>query len=29
MLFLNHSCDPNVGVAGNVVFVRDSLSVRS
>lgn len=21
MLFLNHSCDPNVGLAGNVVFV--------
>ena len=21
MLFLNHSCEPNVGVAGNVVFV--------
>ena len=21
MLYLNHSCDPNVGVAGNVVFV--------
>jgi SET domain-containing protein len=21
MLFLNHSCEPNVGVAGNIVFV--------
>jgi SET domain-containing protein len=21
MLFLNHSCEPNVGIAGNVVFV--------
>src|SRR2546423_3794409 len=21
MLFINHSCEPNVGVAGNVVFV--------
>ncbi len=21
MLYLNHSCDPNVGVAGNVVFI--------
>jgi hypothetical protein len=21
MLFLNHSCDPNVGLAGNIVFV--------
>jgi hypothetical protein len=21
MLYLNHSCEPNVGVAGNVVFV--------
>jgi SET domain-containing protein len=28
MLFLNHSCEPNVGVAGNIIFVamRDIAS---
>ena len=31
MLFLNHSCEPNVGIPGNIVLVamRDIARARS